>query len=65
MDLAPMIKEVTIPRCIHYGIDDYLVKPFHLSELFIINQDRFPNIEINLGSELADDIRKDLKGAGG
>lgn len=39
-------------RCIHYGIDDYLVKPFHISELFDIIQSRFPNIEPLLDPEI-------------
>ncbi|MCD4769625.1 MAG: response regulator, partial [Bacteroidales bacterium] len=47
-------------RCIHYGIDDYLVKPFHLSELFDIIQNRFPNIESDLDPAMLEDLRKDL-----
>jgi signal transduction histidine kinase/CheY-like chemotaxis protein len=39
-------------RSIHCGIDDYLVKPFHISELFDIIQLRFPNIEPLLDSEI-------------
>lgn len=48
-------------RCIQYGIDDYLVKPFHMSELFNIIQNRFPNIELGLIPGLIEEIRKDLK----
>ncbi len=47
-------------RCIHYGIDDYLVKPFHISELFDIIQNRFPNIESVLDAEVFDDLKRDL-----
>jgi len=47
-------------RCIHLGIDDYLVKPFHISELFDIIQNRFPNIETELDSLVIDNLRKDL-----
>lgn len=47
-------------RCIYYGIDNYLVKPFHLSELFDIIQNRFPNIESDLDPALLEDLRKDL-----
>jgi signal transduction histidine kinase/CheY-like chemotaxis protein len=48
-------------RCIHYGIDEYLVKPFHLSELFDIIQNRFPNIDPGFEPGEIDDLRKDLK----
>lgn len=47
-------------RCIHYGIDDYLVKPFHISELFNIIQERFPNIEPELDNEINQPLTKDL-----
>ncbi len=47
-------------RCIHYGIDDYLVKPFHISELFNILQERFPNIEPHLDYDLDGTLTKDL-----
>jgi len=47
-------------RCIHYGIDDYLVKPFHISELFNIIQNRFPNIEPLLEEELDKALTREL-----
>lgn len=47
-------------RCIHYGVDDYLVKPFHVSELFDIIQNRFPNIEADADLLALDNLRKDL-----
>ncbi len=47
-------------RCVHLGIDDYLVKPFHISELFDVIQTRFPNIETELDNFVIDNLRKDL-----
>lgn len=47
-------------RCIHYGIDDYLVKPFHISELYNIIQDRFPNIEPLLDEEIDGSLTREL-----
>lgn len=48
-------------QCILNGIDDYLVKPFHLSELFNIIQNRFPNIEVELSEELSQELKKDIR----
>ena len=47
-------------RCVHFGIDDYLVKPFHISELFDIIQNRFPNIELELDDFESLKLKKDL-----
>ncbi len=47
-------------RCIHYGIDDYLVKPYHISELFNIIQERFPNIEPHLDFKIDHPLTKEL-----
>ena len=47
-------------RCVQFGIDDYLVKPFHISELFDIIQNRFPNIEIEMDDFQNMTLKKDL-----
>ena len=53
-------KKGNYSKCIHYGIDDYIVKPFHPSELFNIIQNSFPNIETDLESIIAGAIEKEL-----
>lgn len=53
-------KKGNYARCIHYGVDDYLVKPYHMSELFDIVQNRFPNIEADLHPETLKSITKEL-----
>jgi len=53
-------KKGNYSECIHYGIDDYIVKPFHPSELFNIIQTRFNNIEIELEPTIAGAIEKEL-----
>ena len=35
-------------RCIRYGIDDYLVKPYQVSELLEIVENRFPDLQDDL-----------------
>jgi CheY-like chemotaxis protein len=47
-------------RCVQFGIDDYLVKPFHISELFDIIQNRFPNIIIEMDDFQNMKLKKDL-----
>lgn len=47
-------------RCIKYGVDDYLVKPYNNNELLKIIEDRFPNVEEALKPGSATEIKKDL-----
>lgn len=47
-------------KCIQYGIDDYLVKPYSESELLSIIQDRFSNISNNIKTDITGKIKKDL-----
>ncbi len=47
-------------RCIQYGIDEYMVKPYNMSELLDVIHNRFPNIEAELDSSIVDSLRKDL-----
>ncbi len=53
-------KKGNYARCIHFGVDDYLVKPYHMSELFDIVQNRFPNIEADVHQDTVKSITKDL-----
>ncbi|MBN1387981.1 MAG: response regulator [Bacteroidales bacterium] len=47
-------------RCIKYGIDDYLVKPYNSNELLNIIRNRFPNVETPGKRGSAPEIKKDL-----
>lgn len=47
-------------RCIRYGIDHYLVKPFQASEIFDFIQNNFQNIAIELPADVLDTIPTDL-----
>ena len=47
-------------RCIKYGIDDYLVKPYNISELLSIIKDRFPNVQTDAKPDSSPEIKKDL-----
>ena len=48
-------------RCIKYGIDDYIVKPYSSNELLKIIKDRFPNLESAIKTNSKTEIKKDLK----
>lgn len=48
-------------RCARYGVDHYLVKPFHTSELFDIIQNHYPEIDTLALLSPGEAIRKDLK----
>lgn len=48
-------------RCVRYGVDQYLVKPFHISELFDIIQNHYPGIDVPAFLESGETIKKDLK----
>lgn len=41
-------KKGNYSRCIQYGVNDYLIKPFYSSELWDIIMNRFPDIEVEL-----------------
>ncbi|MEA1886744.1 MAG: response regulator [Bacteroidota bacterium] len=47
-------------RCIQYGVDHYLVKPYKGSELLNIIKDSFPRLEKITKPVSSDEIRKDL-----
>ncbi|MGM0464342.1 MAG: response regulator [Bacteroidota bacterium] len=53
-------KKGNYSRCIHYGIDDYLVKPYHKSELLDIIHNRFTGLETELESGKDDTIRNSI-----
>ncbi|MFP4487678.1 MAG: response regulator [Bacteroidales bacterium] len=53
-------KKGNYSRCIHYGIDDYLVKPYHKSELLDIIHNRFTGLEIKLEPGRDDTIRNSI-----
>ncbi|MDT8400560.1 MAG: response regulator [Bacteroidales bacterium] len=48
-------------RCIKYGIDEYIVKPYNISELLNILKERFPALKPETEKDLSDEIKKDLK----
>jgi len=48
-------------KCIKYGIDEYIVKPYKISELLNILRERFPNLESETEKDLPDELKKDLK----
>jgi len=48
-------------RCIKYGIDDYVVKPYGNNELLRIVNDRFPNVESTFEAASKTELKKDLK----
>lgn len=48
-------------RSIRYGVDEYLVKPFHLSELFNVIQNHYHGIEVPAFLVTGENIRTDLK----
>ncbi len=53
-------KKGNYARCIHYGIDDYLVKPYHKSELLDIIHNRFPELETEVEPDMVDAVSDDL-----
>jgi CheY-like chemotaxis protein len=48
-------------KCVTMGIDNYLVKPFDLSELINIIQNRFPFVETVIDSIDLNKLRSDIK----
>lgn len=53
-------KKGNYARCLHYGIDDYLVKPYHKSELLDIIHNRFHGLETEVEPGMLDTISNDL-----
>ena len=47
-------------RCIKYGIDNYIVKPYSSNELLKIIKERFPNVESSLKTDSKSKIKKGL-----
>ena len=47
-------------KCIQYGVDDYLVKPYDASELINIINERFPDVKPETELDLTERIKKDL-----
>ncbi|MDZ7738193.1 MAG: response regulator [Bacteroidales bacterium] len=53
-------KKGNYSRCIRYGIDDYLVKPYHKSELLDIIHNRFTGLETVVEPDMVDAVSNDL-----
>jgi CheY-like chemotaxis protein len=54
-------KKGNYTRCVTLGIDEYLVKPFDMSELTFVIQRCFPYVGKGITTEESDSIRRDIR----